>query len=636
MLNHNPMSKCCEGQRYAAEAPDTLDLVDRMALAINALTNVWAPDDRWALGFRVDFSHRPAVLWTTQIADAHLEMVPEFLEALLLCRAASGSTQNLDVDGEVLRTQLEFLGDDGLTYCPTDTRREIWKAQGIDQPYPYATDWSEGRRLSTLSMLAQVDDDPRWVEIGKRKVGRMLELTREKDGFRFLWKRILRQGETVPPGADEPGLMAAEKTAPVKRRRSSSMDNAYLDFAPLISMTLSIGGLGHGAASFHRVTGYEPALELSGGMAQWALARMFNNADGRYNFYNATLGLFALIAVCDYGCAAGDREVLERVDACYRWARAMGDPLIGYYTTGMPGWRGHGGVEPNVVELCVVADMVVLALRLTRAGLGDYWDDVDRWVRNVYAEAQMLDAGFVDRIPEDYLSDKPSERAHQDTRDVAERSVGAFFGYMLANDGLYVMKTDAGPKLYERSIMHCCTANGARTLYYVWDSIITREAGEVRVNLLLNRASEWLDVDSYLPAEGKVVLHIKAAEKVAVRMPEWCDPAGVQVSVGDESRWAVQPPVANGGACGARAVAEGRFLKMAWLRPGDRVTLTFPVPERVVHRAIGEAPFKLVLRGSNVVSIDPKGTACPLYESTPTGELVTKTRFIPAVGGLTW
>ena len=118
-----------------------------------------------------------------------------------------------------------------------------------------------------------------------------------------------------------------------------------------------------------------------------------------------------------------------------------------------------------------------------------------------------------------------------------------------------------------------------------------------------------------------MVLHIKAAEKVAVRMPEWCDPAGVQVSVGDERHG---------------AVVEGRFLKMAWLRPGDRVTLTFPVPERIVHRAIGEAPFKLVLRGSNVVSIDPKGTACPLYESTPTGKLVPKTRFIPGVGGLTW
>ena len=52
--------------------------------------------------------------------------------------------------------------------------------------------------------------------------------------------------------------------------------------------------------------------------------------------------------------------------------------------------------QGNSVEICEVADMVFLALYLTRAGIGDYWDDVDRWVRNVYAEGQMLDADFLE------------------------------------------------------------------------------------------------------------------------------------------------------------------------------------------------------------------------------------------------
>jgi hypothetical protein len=75
---------------------------------------------------------------------------------------------------------------------------------------------------------------------------------------------------------------------------------------------------------------------------------------------------------------------------------------------------------------------------------------------------------------------------------------------------------------------------------------------------------------------------------------------------------------------------------MGWLKPGDRVTLSFPVPECVIHRVIGEMPYKLVLRGSDVVAIDPKGTAYPLYEDKPSGKLIKKTRFIPRIVDLVW
>jgi DUF1680 family protein len=169
--------------------------------------------------------------------------------------------------------------------------------------------------------------------------------------------------------------------------------------------------------------------------------------------------------------------------------------------------------------------------------------------------------------------------------------------------------------------MHCCTANGARTAYYVWDSIVTKGADEVRVNLLLNRAAPWLDVDSYLPADGKVVLRIKDAPTVAVRMPEWCDPALVQVSLGGQTR---------------RGLVEGRFVRVDSLKPGDEVTLAFPVPKRVIHRVIGEIPYKLMLRGSNVVSIDPPGVAYPLYAEPPSGSLITRTRFVPQIKRIIW
>ena len=55
-----------------------------------------------------------------------------------------------------------------------------------------------------------------------------------------------------------------------------------------------------------------------------------------------------------------------------------------------------------------------------------------------------------------------------------------------------------------------------------------------------------------------------------------------------------------------------------------------------MHQVIGEIPYKLVLRGSNVVSIDPKGVAYPLYEDQPVGKLTKKARFIPRIRDVIW
>ena len=150
MLSRNPVARCIMGERYEADVPDTLDLADRMGMAVNALTNLWCPNEKWALGFIVDFSVRPAVLYPSHITDAYLNIPPKVIEALVLCRLASGNESNLDVDANVIRAQLGFVGDDGLTYCPTDTLEQF------TGPRPFAEVWGEGRMLLALAMLAQV------------------------------------------------------------------------------------------------------------------------------------------------------------------------------------------------------------------------------------------------------------------------------------------------------------------------------------------------------------------------------------------------------------------------------------------------------------------------------------------------
>ena len=603
MTTESPTKKCTIGDRYEAEVPDTLDLADRMALAVNALTNVWNPDERWALSFRVDLSRRPPIQRAAHLTDAYLNIPPKFLEALVVCRLASGSTANLDVDAGVIGAQLSFLGADGLTYCPTDTLAFDTNPRG------YAEVWGEGRLMLAYTMLAQVDSDPQWVEIGKRKIDRLLGLSRPGEGFRYLWKGRFWPGETVPADVGEPRGGLAD----------GSLLDRYAD--PKMSIIYSVGALGHGASLFYRVTGYEPALELARGLAHWAKSRVFTAEDGRWDVYHFHHSLYALIAMCSYGLAADDREMLQRVDACYRWAREMGDPLVGFYGECMPGSECYLKRMGNTVEICEVADMVVLALYLTQAGIGDYWDDVDRWVRNLYIEGQLHDASILDRIPESYLNPPAELGPNDNTRNVGARSVGSFFGWMRANDGLNVDQVSENPKIHPSGIMHCCTGNGARTLYHVWDSILKHDENTVTVNLLLNRASPWVDVHSYLPARGKVCFTVKDANALSVRMPEWCAASDVGVHVNGKPR---TPSV------------DGRYVRVDALSRGERVDFDLHVPQRVLHRVIGEIPYKLTLRGSSVVSIDPKGVAYPLYEDQPRGDRVKKTQFVPKIQDVIW
>lgn len=598
-LKSNPMEKAIAGHRYESMVPDTLDLADRMALAINCLSNYWIPEEKWAINHLVDFSRKPASIFPNvniSLTDAYLNLPPKALEALALCRLGSGSSQNMDVDWQVLNSQLEHqIGDDGLLYSPLETLPDFKGDR------PHSSVWGEGRHLLALSMLAQIDDNPLWVKIGKRKVDRMLAMTTQKEGFRFIWKSEYQPDDKPPVDPDEP-----------------------VGFTPLY-----VGGaLGHGAALFYRVTGYEPALELSRGLAHWLLKRVYKNEDGRYKVHHFHHSLYALMAVCEYGIAANDREVLERVDACYRWARTQGEPLIGYYTEAMPGSEWYLSRSGNTVETCEVADMLWLAMKLTQAGLGDYWDDLDCWIRNVFAEAQYRDPGVIERIPDEYFRDEPLHAPHQDTRNVTQRVVGGFFGWMRVNDGLPVDQTEQGPRIVGEfspsqrlSIMVCCCGNGSRALYYIWDSIVQKDNEVVNVNLLLNRASKWLDMDSFLPVEGKVVLHIKDAPQVAVRMPQWCDAKQVLVKIKDKI---------------CKTKINGQFVHITMLKPGDDVTIHFNLPTRVVHKVIGEIPYKLTIRGSNVIAIDPKGLAYPLYQNQPTGKLIKKTRFLPKISHVIW
>jgi DUF1680 family protein len=235
-------------------------------------------------------------------------------------------------------------------------------------------------------------------------------------------------------------------------------------------------------------------------------------------------------------------------------------------------------VRDNTCELCEVADMVGLALKLTQAGAGNYWEDADRWLRNQYVEGQLTHNQlrvFLDNLyARELFQERPVKPWESD--DI-ERAIGGFSISSLPNDW--------GLKMGHA----CCTGNASRTYYWIWDSILTKQDDLTKVNLLLNRASPWLDVDSYLPNQGKVALKIKQADAVSVRIPEWTDHARVTCNVDGTERsftWS------------------GDYVQVGGLKPGAVATIEFPIRERTLFRLIGDIPYKVTIRGNTVVDME--------------------------------
>jgi hypothetical protein len=118
------------------------------------------------------------------------------------------------------------------------------------------------------------------------------------------------------------------------------------------------------------------------------------------------------------------------------------------------------------------------------------------------------------------------------------------------------------------------------------------------VNLLMNRASPWADVDSYLPYEGQADIRLKCASELAVRIPEWVRPEQVVGEVDGVAR-----PLSWG----------GRFAQVGQVAAGAVVTLRFPIAEQVDRVYVEKQRYTLVRKGNDVVAIDPPGRICPLY-----------------------
>jgi hypothetical protein len=178
---------------------------------------------------------------------------------------------------------------------------------------------------------------------------------------------------------------------------------------------------------------------------------------------------------------------------------------------------------------------------------------------------------------------------------VLERFVGGF------NQAMEGWINSTGPHVWG-----CCSANGAIGLYYAWHGITRFNHGVATVNMFLNRASDWVDIDSYLPYEGRVVIRNKKARSLHVRIPYWLDVDEVKCFLDDEE---VEPT-----KVGLYLVFENLSGEGLFNRKKNVIRIEFPIHTTTSEYRFLDRNYHLTFRGGTVVNVAPRSKDEGIYQ----------------------
>lgn len=593
------------GKRYEAMVPDTLDLAERADLAINGIGGTIDPDLHYHMFFFVRYAHKTPYM-AHHAADPTCD--PKFAESFPMLRIMSGSNRYADIEaGQRAELISRISPEDGLYWNIIDPTRP-WRTSynpafdGVPQDEDVANVVGNARMLRALLAWRELDGDPACDKLIRGLVRGLRRIAINRDDYSFYpdggfgepfnyprsgWLKTDEPKSEVEGGEGSVVAYHGHQIQALARWIAISDDPEALDLAARLTCFCMLpkfwGGLPDPDGNTEGLVGHvaaalpQPACVAGNEQGHW------------YSHFHCRA--IALRGMLEYGRLVGDVRVLEFVRRAYEYTWTFAIPRMG--------WINCYPARVNVCEGCALGDIVALGIRLTDAGLGDYWDDVDAVVRNHLVEQQLVRADLLERVanaspargPENY-----SPYANQEAREnVIERSLGNFAGQ------------SSPTSIPHPRAVQCCTGNGTQGLYYAWECIVRQEGNSAQVNLLLNRAAQCLDVDSYLPYEGRVTIHNRSVRRVSVRIPSWIMRKEIRADVSGVPR-----PIAR----------VGNYLVFDDLKPSDKINIEFPIRETTGrYTACAGIPkieqtYTCTFRGSTLVDISPRDdnpTSYPLY-----------------------
>jgi hypothetical protein len=357
--------------------------------------------------------------------------------------------------------------------------------------------------------------------------------------------------------------------------------------------------------NFYLASGDQEALDFAQAYAAGILAGAQPGGvrlgeDGNFGGGHGHALLHALWGVAHLGSLTGQTSMLETVKRAWDWMLSQG--------TGT-GWFPAAPVwATDCNETCCISDMISIAALLGRAGNPQYFDYLERYVRNYIHNLQFhLTPAFVENYSRRHAN-LPAAQVRQGLVELAK-----FEGGIIGGSGLndYENVLLGGASGFE--MFGCCAPEGMRAIYTAWSATIERLADSplgpagVYVHLCFSRDSEWGQVQSYFPGEGRLQVRAQAHGRFYLRPPAWAPREQVY---------------AFRGGAPARVVWSGSYVGFDDVQAGDVLTITYPLiafEQRVagLWKTAPDLTMQFHWLGNMVTGADPGPQKTALFTGSP-------------------
>ncbi len=546
----------------AAPPPD----VDLPALAGKAM-NYLIHNPRKALDFEPVFQMKPlacppAPLGHDPIApgDTDCRMDWEYI----YMREMSGSREGLEVERGVRKRILDYVRSDGLAWVPPGHYMEGEVYAGGKPEGEVASTWATAKIIRSLSETYA-------------RTGDQAAIAKAREMFLGLAKLAdWKQGRAIFAGGsggwrDGKWIKSQQPVAavePLVRYWEVSRDEEALEFAIAVTEGLIAQG---------------PELKIE--------------PTGKFNGHMHST-LHGVWGVAHLGLAIGQPRYLEWAKRVYDYATTQG---IG------TGWLAAATWNSEVrllSEMCATSDLVSIASCLAQGGYPEYWDHLERYMRNMIVPSQFSLTPEYVTLYRKTNAGKGARAVDQGLKRMADFA-GGFVSAPAPNSWINWMPPAPQSNGERMQIFGCCAPEGMRALHTAWSTVITRSGDETFVNTSFNRESEHAKVVSFLPGQSRLTVVAKRAGDYFVRIPSWSDRDAVTVYRGGKRsalHWA------------GPALAYARFEQT---REGEELTVCYPLAQfrQDVDFAFAARPdlkFRLDWSGNRVVGISPDAAQLPM------------------------
>ncbi len=480
------------------------------------------------------------------------DIAGRFVDGLALARLMTGRQDALAAEA-MLRHFLWAQQDasDGLFYNPDDEKSET-NAE-MSKYIPAAGVLTSGRHvdlfcqrapLLAMTTLLQLGDDTMRPRLEKMVRGLAAIALHHGDEWRF---PAYRWAQTMKP----------EWSAPV------NVPEKWIGYRYALLTAL---------ARYAEVSRDPAAIDLALGLARHYMRHGDVPPDGHYRANTHSGGVLPVtVGIARLGIAFEQADMVAWAHNVYKWTRAN-MPEFGFLPDGL----GMDGFWAGTCETCALADFVHLAVLLSEAGGGDYWDDIEKVTRNQLLENQYCDRDAI-RSTFPGIAD-----------DVLAMLHGGFECAAHPNE-LFIYVGAEG----------CCIGGGMRALYLAWRAAIDTRDGETRVRYGISRTTAAVEVVGHEPWAGRIDVTARQSNRVAIRLPSYVNTAHVAATLDGQM---VDLPIID------------RYAVFDSLTPGQTASVQYPLPAESRHYHVAGNAYEAEWLGHTVMAMHPDGGRYPIYQ----------------------